>query len=440
MATKINVIPIYLVNFIGSLGFSIVVPFLVFLNLEFGGNSFIFGILLASYSILQIPGAPLLGKLSDKIGRKKVLIISQIGTVICWGIYILAVIVPKVEIFSFEGIEGIESFTFTLPLLLLFVARSLDGFTGGNISVANAYLVDSSTKDELTVKLGRNSLAYNLGYVGGPIIGGVLGSALSGTEAEKAVLPILAAFFLSLCALFVLFKLRALPKVEKTDEKAVTNMAPNIMVSPQKVHRIKQEEKLPSIKDLWKIKHVPYLAIIYFLLNLVIAYISGVFPLHTQTQLGWSAIDLSIFFALNGVCMIIAEGPLLSFLTKKISDGLINILGLIALTASFIFLLQTEDLIALIGAAVSFGIGFSMTTTAQQAAISKIVPKNLQGALHGRLASIMAIGGVIGLISGGILFETITAHGVYIMAAVICGILLVMSIRLLKMEKEQTTS
>jgi len=405
----------------------------VFLNADFGGNSFIFGLLLASYSILQIPGATWLGKLSDRIGRKKILIFSQIGTLICWGIYIVALLVPKVEIFSFEGSEVIGTFSFTLPLLLLFVARSLDGLTGGNISVANAYLSDVSTKDELTVRLGRNSLAYNLGFVGGPIIGGVLGSILSGTPAENAMLPVLAAFFLSLFALFVVFKLRKSPKFEAGDEKAVTDICPNFMVSPQKVHVVKTKNE--GLKELWKIKHVSYIAIIYFFLFLIIAYISGVFPLHTQTQLGWSAMDLATFFAITAVVMIVAEGQLLSRLTKKITDGKINLLGLIALTASFIFLLETEDLISLLAAGISFGIGFSFSSTALLAMISKIVPENLQGTLHGSLATVMAIGGVIGLVTGGILFQVIEAHGVYLMAAIISGVLLVMSIRILKIEK-----
>ena len=193
---------------------------------------------------------------------------------ICWGIYIVALLAPKLEIFSFEGGDVIGTFTITLPLLLLFIARSLDGLTGGNIAVANAYLSDVSTKDELTIRLGRNSLAYNLGFVGGPIIGGVLGSMLSGTEAEKAMLPILAAFFLSLVALFVVFKLRKSPKFEAGDTKTVTDICPNFIVSPQKVHVVKTGG---SLKELWKIKHVPYVALIYFFLFLIISYISGVF-------------------------------------------------------------------------------------------------------------------------------------------------------------------
>ena len=434
--TKFNLVPIYLINFIGSLGFSIVVPFLVFLNLEFGGNSFIFGLLLASYSILQIPGATWLGKLSDRIGRKKVLIISQFGTLICWGVYIIALVAPKIEIFSFEGGDAIGgSFSFTLPLLLLFVARSLDGLTGGNISVANAYLSDVSTKDELTVRLGRNSLAYNLGFVGGPIIGGVLGSVLVGAEAEKAMLPVLAAFFLSMLALFVVLKLKKSPRFETKDEKTVTDMCPNFIVSPQKVYVVKT--KSAGLKELWKIKYVAYITAIYFFLFLVIAFISGVFPLHTQTELGWSAMDLATFFALTGIMMVIAEGPILSRLSKKISDAKINLIGLVFLASSFIFLLNTNDLPSLIAVAVSFGMGFSMTTTAQLAMISKIVPENLQGTLHGSLATIMAVGGVIGLVTGGILFEVIEAHGVYLMAAIISTVLFFMSIPILKIEKSK---
>lgn len=431
---KFNLAPIYLINFIGSLGFSIVVPFLVFLNGEFGGNSLIFGILLAMYSLLQIPGATILGNLSDRIGRKKVLIISQAGTLICWGIYIVALIAPRIELFSAE-VGSLESFTFTLPLLLLFIARGLDGLTGGNISVANAYLSDVSTKEQLTVRLGRNSLAYNLGFVGGPVIGGVLASLIDGAYAEKAMLPILAAFFLSLFALIVVFKLKKSPKFEEKEQEIVTDIVPNYI--PKKETSYVVDVGKSNLKAIWKIKYVSYIAVIYFFLNLTNSYIAVVFPLHTQTVLGWSAMDLAIFFAITAVVMITAEGPLLSKLSKKISDGKINFLGFIALTSSYVFLVWTESLEALLAAAVAFGIGFSFTTTGIQALISKRVSQNLQGTLHGSLATIMAMGGVVGMISGGFLFE-IMEEGVYLMAAIIAGVLLVMSLRLIKIEKSST--
>ncbi len=169
-------------------------------------------------------------------------------------------------------------------------------------------------------------------------------------------------------------------------------------------------------------------------MNLTNSYIAVVFPLHTQTVLGWSAMDLAIFFAITAVVMITAEGPLLSKLSKKISDGKITFLGFIGLTASYMFLVWTDSIEALLAAAVAFGIGFSFTTTGIQALISKRVSQKLQGTLHGSLATIMAMGGVVGMISGGFLFE-IMEEGVYLMAAIIAGILLVMSTRLLKIEK-----
>jgi len=84
---KVSLYPILSVNFVGTLGFSIVMPFLVFLVIKFGGNAFIYGILGATYSAFQFIGAPLLGKWSDTFGRKKILLLSQIGTLLSWLIF-----------------------------------------------------------------------------------------------------------------------------------------------------------------------------------------------------------------------------------------------------------------------------------------------------------------------------------------------------------------
>ena len=134
----------------GTLGFSIVFPFLVFLNLEFGGDSFVFGMLIAVYSIFQIPGAVILGRLSDKIGRKSKYSWQAILEQVCsWVVYIFALLVPVIPLHSVES--QIATFTLTLPLLLLFVARGFDGLTGGNVAVANAYLADVSSKANITL-------------------------------------------------------------------------------------------------------------------------------------------------------------------------------------------------------------------------------------------------------------------------------------------------
>src|SRR4030095_7183035 len=147
MASVENQIPLYpllLINFIGTLGFSIVLPFLVFLVIDFGGNAIIYGILAAVYPAFQLIGAPILGRWSDIYGRKKVLLVSNGGTLIGWIFFIFALFLPVENLFSIDS-SLFGTFAITLPLLVLFFARAIDGITGGNISVANAYLADIST-------------------------------------------------------------------------------------------------------------------------------------------------------------------------------------------------------------------------------------------------------------------------------------------------------
>ncbi|MDQ6723209.1 MAG: MFS transporter, partial [Thermoproteota archaeon] len=141
---QVPLFPILLINFIGTLGFSIVLPFLVFLVIGFGGNAIVYGLLAAMYPVFQLIGAPILGRWSDVYGRKKVLLLSNLGTLIGWIIFLFALFLPIEKLFSINSII-IGSFVITLPVVVLFFARSLDGVTGGNVSVANAYLSDVSS-------------------------------------------------------------------------------------------------------------------------------------------------------------------------------------------------------------------------------------------------------------------------------------------------------
>ncbi|MEL7162154.1 MAG: MFS transporter, partial [Bacteroidota bacterium] len=89
-----SLFPVLLVNFIGMLGYSLIIPILVFLVQKFGGNAFVYGILGATYPAFQLFGAPLLGRWSDRIGRRKVLLVSQIGTFVAWCLFIISLLLP----------------------------------------------------------------------------------------------------------------------------------------------------------------------------------------------------------------------------------------------------------------------------------------------------------------------------------------------------------
>src|SRR5215203_2729731 len=182
---QIPLYPLLLINFIGTLGFSIVLPFLVFLVIDFGGNAIVYGILAAMYPSFQLIGAPILGRWSDAYGRKKVLLISNGGTLVGWIIFLFAFLLPATSLFSVSS-AVIGTFAITLPLVVLFFARSLDGITGGNVSVANAYLADVSTDKNRSKNFGKMAISSNLGFIVGPALAGILGGTI-----YKEILPIL---------------------------------------------------------------------------------------------------------------------------------------------------------------------------------------------------------------------------------------------------------
>ena len=193
--TKVSIAPLLAVNFVGTLGFSIVTPFLVVLVTKWGGNAVVYGILAATYSFFQLFGAPILGRMSDRIGRRRVLLLSQLGTLLSWGVFLLAFALPDAPLLRVES-RWIGDFILTMPLLVLFLSRAADGLTGGNVSVSNAYLADITTEADRSKNFGKMAVSSNLGFVLGPALAGLLGATLLGD-----ILPVLAAFGISAVAL-----------------------------------------------------------------------------------------------------------------------------------------------------------------------------------------------------------------------------------------------
>jgi MFS transporter, DHA1 family, tetracycline resistance protein len=194
-----SLFPILLVNFVGTLGFSIVLPFLVFLVTKFGGNAIVYGLLAATYPAFQLIGAPVLGRWSDIFGRKKVLLLSNVGTSVGWILFLFALSLPSEKSFSID-IYFLGTFVINIPLLVLFLARAIDGITGGNISIANAYLADLSSDRTRSKNFGKMAISSNLGFILGPALAGILGGTIYG-----AILPVLAALILSLVTLIVIY-------------------------------------------------------------------------------------------------------------------------------------------------------------------------------------------------------------------------------------------
>ena len=270
-----SLFPILLVNFVGTLGFSIVLPFLVFVVMKFGGDAIVYGLLAATYPAFQLIGSPILGKWSDTYGRKKILLLSNIGTSIGWLIFLFALFLPAEGSFNIY-IPFLGTFVVIVPLLLLFLARAIDGLTGGNISIANAYLSDLSSDSTRSKNFGKMAISSNLGFIIGPAIAGILGGTIYG-----AILPVLAALILSLITIFVIaFLLRESKLPPK--EILVPEQGTIRKVFSQECRECYSdvETKKSKLRDVFKIKYIPFLLVLYFLIFLGFNIYYAAFPTH----------------------------------------------------------------------------------------------------------------------------------------------------------------
>jgi MFS transporter, DHA1 family, tetracycline resistance protein len=424
---NIPLFPILLVNFIGTLGFSIVLPFLVFLVTRFGGNAFIYGLLGAVYPAFQLIGAPILGKWSDIYGRKSILMVSQAGTLAAWLIFLAAFFIPMTTLFEVNS-PAAGSFAITLPLLILFFARALDGITGGNISVANAYVADITEEKDRNRNYGKMSISSNLGFVAGPVLAGLLGATV-----YQEIPPVLSAIVISFAALIIiiLYLPDSRPCSYKIDPGRI-NIKKFLGFQNKECFKIQGEDKV-SLKGILNIKYIPFILLLYFLIFLGFNFFYTAFPIHVVEKLNWSITEMGIYFSVLSLIMVFFQGPVLSFASKKFSEGVLIITGNLILGTNFILLIS-GNIFVIYAAALLFAAGNGLMWPSVLSLLSKAAGKTNQGAVQGFASSLGSLASIIGLIAGGVLYTelgTVT----FIMAAVVIYIVFLLSFRLLKIEK-----
>lgn len=419
------IFPLLLVNFIGTLGFSIVLPFLVFLVIKFGGNAVVYSLLAATYPAFQLIGAPILGRWSDIYGRKKVLMLSNAGTAIGWILFLVALVVPFEETFSVNLIS-FGTIVVVVPLLFIFFARAIDGITGGNISVANAYLSDISSDENRSKNFGKMAISSNLGFILGPALAGILAGTVYG-----AILPVLAALLLSLVTLFVIgfllreSRIKSNPIVIPEEGTIRKVFAQECKDCYEPVSPIK-----PKFRDVFKIKHISFLLVLYFLIFLGFNVYYASFPSHAASELKWSVTQLGIFYAVLSGIMVFIQGPVLRKALKKFSEEKLVILGSIILGTNFV-LFFSNNIISVSLAVVLFALGNGLMWPSFMSILSKRAGTVLQGAVQGVAGSVGGVASIIGLIGGGVLYDLIGGATFLISAAVIFSVF-VMSFRLLR--------
>ncbi|MEO0337230.1 MAG: MFS transporter, partial [Pseudomonadota bacterium] len=313
-SATMSLIPLYLVNFINALGFSIVIPYLVFWAIDFGGSEALYGFLGATYAGFQLIGAPLLGSASDRYGRRKMLLLSQFGTLVSWFVILGALASPVILLTTFSS-EAFGTVELTLPLLLLILARASDGITAGNISIANAYLSDVSSAEERSKNFGRMSAASSLGFILGPGIAGVMG---------KDVYAVYLAIAISLVGLFCIWFF-----LKESLAKPISQNPCGSETKRQLGAELKDcnDRESHSLRDLLHRKTLLHLFVLYFVIYLGFNIFYSTFPLMAKTVLNWTPTQLGYFFSAMGGCLVVVQSFVLPRMGVFFKEWQLLVLG-----------------------------------------------------------------------------------------------------------------
>ena len=408
---QISLVPVLSVNFVGTLGFSIVVPFLVFLVTKWGGNALVYGLIGATYSVFQLIGAPILGRWSDRFGRKKILLLSQLGTLVSWVVFLIAFFIP-VRIVADVDSPALGQFAVTLPLVLLFLARATDGLTGGNVSVANAYLADITDEKDRSKNFGRMALSGNLGFVLGPALAGLLGATIYGE-----IVPVLAALLISVVAMLIIsFGLKEYDPCTLSRAPEPRSLRKVFGQEHKDCFKISTPEKA-TFSTILSIPSVARLLVIYFFVMLGFSFFYIGFPIHAVKELDWSIADTGTFFAYLSLVMVLVQGPLLARASKIYSDGVLAVFGTFVLAIGF-FGLYWGYMPAIYSAATLIALGNGLMWPSVMAMLSRAAGDRRQGTVQGMSGSIGAVASIVGLIAGGLLYNWLGAW-VFVLAALL---------------------
>ena len=346
---------IFLTIFIDLIGFGIVIPVLPLYALHFGANETINGFLVGIYSGVQFLFAPLLGRLSDRVGRRPVLLGSLVGTSLG---FMLMGIAP--------ALSGV--------LVWLFIARIIDGISGGNISTAQAYIADITSPQERSKAMGLIGAAFGLGFILGPAIGGVMSH-----------ISISAPFYFAA-------GLAALNAV------AVYVRLPESLTAEERAHPKMKAPMREVFKHGW---HLPALMGAYFLAIAGFSIMTTNFALFTFKRFGYDQVHNGYIFAFIGLIGAVVQGGFLRPMLKRMSEKSIAICGIVLLGVGLLLLPNSQTLTYLLVTTCVIGIGNSFVTPTLNGLASRSAERNWQGRVIGLMQSAGSLGRWIGPFAAG---------------------------------------
>ncbi len=391
-----SLLAIFLVVFIDLLGFGVVLPLLPYYADRFGANAAVTGLLVASYAAAQFIATPILGRLSDRFGRRPILMLSIAGNVLGFGLLALA-----------------------NNLWLLFAARILAGLTGGNISVAQAYITDVTAPKDRARGLGMIGAAFGLGFIIGPVTGGLL------NEISPAA-PALAAAGLSLLNLLMVGLW--LPESLTADRRAELAQAGRSALT---LGALLSALRRPLVGPLLNAR---------FWFALAFALFQSVFSLYALYRFNLSARDTGFVLAYVGLLSVITQGGLIRPLTARFSDRQLLVGATVGMAVGLLGWAVAPSVGVLLGVLAPIAISGGIFNTVINSAISKAVPPVEVGGTLGIAAALESLTRVISPSAGGLMLSLFNPALPGLVSAALLAALLVYLLNVLKQPAPEPAS
>lgn len=370
---------IFLIVFMDLVGFGMIIPLSSYLSKSFQVSAFENGMLMAIYSLMQFLFSPFWGKISDKIGRRPILLMSLLGST-----------------FSYLG------YAYSTEYWMLFTCRAFAGLFAANISTAMAYIADITTTENRSKGMGLIGAAFGLGFVLGPMIGGLLGHY--GPMISEA--PPFGINFSALIASVICF-INFLLAVKILKESLPAEKRKNLAERKSRVDRLVHNFKRPVIGRL---------LLVTLFSGLGMAHMESTIFYYVMEKFNWGLRFASLGFAYIGVIMVFTQGYLIRKVMPKFGERKLLVFGLSMVAIGMFVIPFSTGVISMAIAQTLLALGLGLSNPSLNGSVSLSGDSNEQGELLGVNQSMAAMGRILGPALGGFFYGSIGKDSPYFFA------------------------